>query len=234
MDQDPQGNRETSSAHRGKPRRVGPRTRSRSNGMKAFLARLPGLVSRVLIIAVLVAVVLGRWGRAPAQPVSSTPRQAAPPGLRVFDPFLFADPRRARRLLDAETGATRLLDLPDATAVDAVSVSPWLDADGRRVLTGRWLVGTGDASRRLPGIAMLARWTYPGGRIIDRVAIEPLPFSPPCWFPDGSDRILFAAGDGHLYHYDFREARGNESAAPRPIRWEAGPRGAELPHVRDP
>src|SRR4051794_14247973 len=177
MDQYPQGNRETSSAHRGKPRRVGPRTRSRSNGMKAFLARLPGLVSRVLIIAVLVAVVLGRLGRAPAHPVPSTPRQAAPPGLRVFDPFLFADPGHARRLLDTETGATRLLDLPDATAIDAVSVSPWLDADGRRVLTGRWQVGNGDATRRLSDIPVLARWTYPGGRLVDRVTIEPLPSS---------------------------------------------------------
>ena len=49
----------------------------------------------------------GRLGAA-AHPAPSTPRQAAPPGLRMFDPFLFADPGRARRLLDTETGRPAL------------------------------------------------------------------------------------------------------------------------------
>jgi hypothetical protein len=71
----------------------------------------------------------------------------------------------------------------------------------------------------------LVRYTFPAGKVIERAAIDPIPKGPVYWAPDRSDRILFAAGDGRLYRYDFSAGndggRGPGEAQPVPLQWGA-------------
>src|SRR5262249_27486014 len=118
---------------------------------------------------------------------------------------------------------------------DLLCASPWRDAGGQHHLCGRWrgtAPGSGSGGTWVVG---LGRWSFPEGRVVDRVALEPIVVDAPCWFPDGSDRILFTAGDGRLYRFDFPEPScAGSGARPLPIHWATARPGVDALQIRDP
>ena len=177
------------------------------------------------VIGLLVAaVLLGRGTAGPAAKSLPHLRHPAHPRYHAFSGYLFPDDHpHQTRLLDTETGDVTLLDVTEDEGLDAVSCSPWQDERGQYHLAGR---------RRAPKISDLegfaggslgaTRCTFPGGEILDRITFELIPASPPCWFPDRSDRILFAGCDGRLYDLTFPGPEGPANSATT-IRPQANP-----------
>jgi hypothetical protein len=151
---------------------------------------------------------------------------------------LFPGAGAPARLLDTETGTVSSLDTPGMEGLEAARFSPWIDAAGQQHVAGRWRESSGSKSRPRPGPVGVARCTFPEGRVLDRIAIDPVLTGSPCWFPDRSDRILFAGGDGQLYRLTFPGAGTADGQGPdtrpEPIPWEAAPPGAGSAHVREP
>lgn len=129
-------------------------------------------------------------------------------------------------LLDRETGDTKKLTLGASEHLDQASCSPWRDINGRWQVVGRWRSTSGEGIGESLEDSGLARVSYPGGEVIDRIACERLPEGPPCWFPGTEAKIIYASSDGKLYRYTFVE-RGSSSAeesavsGPAPLIWEA-------------
>ena len=123
------------------------------------------------------------------------------------------------RFLDPESGLPVVAVLPGPGMLRGVSWSPWRDERGQAQLVGLWY----NASPSRPRDYALVRLSQPDGAVLDRISHEGLPgwVAPPCWFPDRSERLLLAGGDGQLYRLDFGsdDARG---PWPRPLSWRAG------------
>lgn len=70
----------------------------------------------------------------------------------------------------------------------------------------------------------IARYAFPSGQMLDHVSTETVPVGPPCWYPGIRARILFAAGDGSLYHYAFESepwVTSSDSKAGRDLKpWQ--------------
>lgn len=138
----------------------------------------------------------------------------------ISDYFQGAEVRKSR-WLNAATGAVMLTGLADGDVLESASCSPWTDpADGRQVV-GRWTSRSGHG----PGVTCrafgLARYSFPEGRMIDQIATDIVPVGPPCWLPGTVARIVFSAGDGQLYRFNF-EAEGKAGPVdvePRPLQW---------------
>ncbi len=186
------------------------------------------LIVRAFVATTIIAVLLGRGAARPAAHSPQPPSEPAPPRYYAFNGVLFPDHARTHRIIDTETGAVSLLQIPGACGFDTLSVSPWRDAGGQHHMAGCWKGFTKDEHGGQPEVTGVARVTFPGGRVLGRIAIEPVLNAPPCWFPDRSDRILFAGGDGQLYLLDFREAGGPGEAAlpsaprPQPVQLVGG------------
>jgi hypothetical protein len=75
----------------------------------------------------------------------------------------------------------------------------------------------------------LALCTYPAGKVLGRVSLSPPPVGTLCWDPGRSDRIVYPAGDGHLYSYTFSPSMtaGLSLTWAEPITWECTPPWAE-------
>jgi hypothetical protein len=82
--------------------------------------------------------------------------------------------------------------------------------------------------------------TFPDARVLDRVAIDFPPGSPPCWFPGHTARVLFGGLDGLLYEFDFEPTAHGPSGdgdpgRPRPLAWRCPPPpGRGKPRLSDP
>ena len=72
-------------------------------------------------------------------------------------------------------------------------------------MVAQWVSFEGRGIDALPSGAGIARYSIPDGEVLDRVPLESPPTSPPCWYPGTEARVLYAAGDGWLYHYNFDE-----------------------------
>ena len=136
-------------------------------------------------------------------------------------------------LVDAEAGVLRSLPLPAGELIDLASGSPWADPTGQLHVVGRWS-RTGEVGLEDTGIARIA---YPSGRVLDRVAIDVMPVSPPCWASGTRARVFFVAGDGALYRYDFEDADGRPTAGAADglvrLRWNVEPPGVGTPMILD-
>jgi hypothetical protein len=188
----------------------------------AFVRLLGGIV--------LIAFLVGRASPRPDRP--QAPRQPAPPRhVWLNTAVVGGDPERPR-LLDLETGAVTTLAFHGAGQLNQLGCSPWRDGAGRFHLAGRWYDPVGLRGSELDPPCGLARSTFPSGELIDRVRLPIVPVEPPCWSPDRSDRVVFVAGDGRLYVYDFPEGRGPDPALPRPLRWAIDPPGVGTIGVR--
>jgi len=131
---------------------------------------------------------------------------------------------RTPRWLDAGTGSLTEVPLADGDLLDAASSSPWVEEQGRRQVIGRWSSRIKDGPMSISKDFGLARYTFPGGEVLDQVPTEIVPVGPPCWFPGTRARVIFAAGDGMLYHYAFEsedrdKAGSGRDARPIPLAW---------------
>ena len=148
---------------------------------------------------------------------------------------------RSTRWLDAETGQVRAYAVEDGDILEAASCSPWVDEKGLRQVAGRWSSRTNDGAMSVSTDFGLARYSFPGGQLLDHVSTEIVPVGPPCWFPGTRASILFAAGDGELYHYSFEQnppTQESDPAArrdlePKPLKWRCPKPGVGKVYLSD-
>jgi hypothetical protein len=104
-------------------------------------------------------------------------------------------------LLNRNSGETRPFAMPAGERLGLVSVSPWLDSEGNSEAVGQCnSQATGDGAGPFWG---LVRLSVPRMLPIDRIQLNILPTSRPCWVPGRPGTIIFAAGDGQRYWFDF-------------------------------
>ena len=182
-----------------------------------------------------VAVILGRGA-----PEASTVRIPAAVRQHAINWYLLGkdDPRPA--FLDSETGALTRSRLADFARLEYASCSPWRDDRGEYQVVGLWNGSSEDAAALRHGGMGLARYAFPGGRLLDRVPTEMIPASAPCWLPGTSASVLFAATDGRLYRFGFEPDPGyhdepaDEESGPRRVVWRCRPPGVGEVWVGDP
>ena len=147
-------------------------------------------------------------------------------------------------LLDQLSGEATTLRLPEEEHWGMVGVSPWSDAQGNAEAVGHCYsnatAGDGGA------FWGLARLQLPEGKLIDRFRLDLLPTSRPCWIPGLPGAILFAAGDGRLYRFDFSDQTAVEDLSasesgdhdsprvPRAVAWDSPPRHKGAMFLTDP
>jgi hypothetical protein len=157
------------------------------------------------------------------------------PGMRVrrmvrhsnINEYFLDVTDRTPRWLDTETGQMASYPLEDSDVLEAASCSPWVDEKNQYQAVGRWTTRVKDGPMSMSKDFGLARYAFPSGVMLDHVSTEIVPVGPPCWYPGIRARILFAAGDGMLYHFAFEpepwlkgadpEAKGD--LKPKPLIW---------------
>jgi hypothetical protein len=165
-------------------------------------------------------------GLARLEPAPRSWRMTAPVRYAGINSFYLDPCRRGSTWVDREGGPPVDMPFPDDELFEYASCSPWRDEDGRSQVVGRWSWSGSRADT--PDITYgLARVTFPEGHLLDHVETEIVPVSNPCWYQGTRARVLFAAGDGKLYQYDFDEAHAHsdDTARPRPIAWNC-----DMPH----
>lgn len=195
---------------------------------------LTGLVRISLLLGAglfCMAVAVGRQAREPGRRMAVENRLA---GLGILD---HSRSGPGFRMIDLDLGTFRTLPLPSSDQLDLTSVAPWSDERGRRSIVGRWTRRSGQNSESLAHEFGLLRYDLASGEVLERVALDVLPTSPPCWYPDATARILFVGADGQIHRYAFEDASAHplEPAAQRraPLEWRCGtPTGLE-PLVTD-
>ncbi len=194
------------------------------------------MLARPLLAGALVASAsaVGLSRLAPQPPAPCTPARAR----HVLVSPLGSEPHPAGSVwLDAETGRTTETGALEGQALRYASVSPWLDESGRPQVVGRAVRRPGDPA---PDLMALVRMTFPEGRVLDRVALDIMPASPPCWAPGTRARVLFGGGDGRLHRFDFEDASDDSGSTrhpdeqPRPLAWHCPPPGGRLAQVWSP
>lgn len=144
------------------------------------------------------------------------------------------------RYLDSQTGTIQRLPLPQGEYLEDTACSPWQDERGVSHIVGRWRKEDGTPGGELLTDIGLACFTYPGGEWVGLIHCEKLPQGGVCWFPDTSDRVLFATADGSLYQVSFHaedspEAHGDgEDQVPVRLRWKTTIPGAGDVMLRQP
>ena len=189
----------------------------------AILARLFALASLGVMAT---AIALGKLN----PPASGHPGKLNPPAsghrsLRPDRPVwinaqVIGD-RHNSIFVDAESGLTVRMTLPEGGTLKLASGSPWQAEGGTWQVVGIWTQlqnGANDGFRMIS----LVRLSQPDGRILDRIDPEVYPSGPPCWSPGTSGQVLFTSTDGRLFAWDFegpfdRETGGRQQ--PRPLVW---------------
>lgn len=179
----------------------------------------------VLMAAGSILLAIGVSRLDPRQPERRSPRAVT--AFNLTDYFLDSAGRKSH-WLDARAGAMVLPPLPDDAVFEAASCSPWVDAAGHRQAVGRWSERTWSGPSTTCRAFGLARFALDEGRLINQVATDIVPISPPCWFPGTRARVLFPAGDGQLYRFAFESENPGDpvndggataDAAPVPVSW---------------
>jgi hypothetical protein len=178
-----------------------------------------------------VAVLVGRAVPDQTDAHGLTSTYPATPRYAAINELWYTDHPETPRLLDLETGSIVRCTQREAEGLDQSSCSPWRDARGQYHLLGRWKDPEGKRYDRYPETIGLARFTFPEGRLLDRVSLDRLPVGSPCWFPDGSQRALLLSGDNELYIHDFsrpgNEGRGEGAGRLRRLRFQGGETGLD-------
>jgi hypothetical protein len=198
------------------------------------------LTVRLTVGVCVAAVLIGRSARQPEPASDPWPGATVyeSPRYCAYDGLLFSSERHPPRLLDRETGVVATLTLSGTELFEHLDCSPWHDEAGHFCLVGRWVRRRGGGSQALALAVGLAWCRFPGGTIVDRMTLDPVPSSNPCWYPDGSGRVLFAEG-GQLYSVAFQgkdtaAGTGSEEARqPRPLNWRVGPPGRGVDFIHD-
>jgi hypothetical protein len=188
------------------------------------------LAARMAVGIGTLAILLGR----------SQPRPAAcPPLLRPgvprrvpIDCASYPGTLGSTCILDTQTGEVAPLEFPGEGHITPLGGSPWSDAAGSSHLIGSWL---GGRSKPFLGPYGLARYTFPGGRVLERFDCDPMPIGRVCWSPGRSDCILFAAGDGRFYRGEMpgEQGAGASLIRGRPIAWHSTPDADGVSSISD-
>ncbi|MFO0952943.1 MAG: hypothetical protein U0835_17685 [Isosphaeraceae bacterium] len=168
------------------------------------------------------------------EPDAARFRVGTPPQYDLVNGFIIDPAGAPSRWLDVDSGETLPVGLPEGEQVNYASCAPWQDEEGKTQVVGRW----NDHVRTPSGILArrfgIVRFTIPGGEVLDRISLEVLPTSQPCWFPGMKSRVLFGGCDGRLYTLDFDgPARTGETPAPTQVVWRVPAPGGQL-MLRDP
>jgi hypothetical protein len=182
-----------------------------------------------------IAVGLGR-----SVPRTPTSRRSVAPRYQGFNGHHFMTEDYLPRFLDRETGQLVRGAFPEGDTLDYAACSPWCDDRGQYQVVGRWMNRSGEGNTGLPREFGLARYTFPEGRAIDRIALDLIPVGEPCWVPGLTPRILFVSGDGNIYRYSFEEngispvgAEIPERPQPRRLEWRTARPGSGLVYLKD-
>jgi hypothetical protein len=143
-------------------------------------------------------------------------------------------------LVDLATGRSTAIHLPPGEDWSFLSVSPWRDSVGGLEAVGRW-VSRGQEIVWGWGLVRLS-----DGTVLDRIVLEKLPTSRPCWIPGRIRSLLFSNGDGRLSQCQL-SPRGDagdswEAASdspgrvvePLPVDWRVRPPGLGEVYLADP
>ena len=199
--------------------------------MTSFGALVRGSVV-ALLMASGVAVGMARLlPRATGYRLWQEPRHAAINGT------FFSPTYGPTEVFNTETGTVVPFNLPEGETLQWVAFSEWIDDDGQSQVVGRWTARTGDGGASVLQASGVGRYTFPGARPLNRVNLDHAPVSTPCWYPGSTSRVLYAAGDGRLYHYEFKDA-GHDGAViddkAQPIAWPGLPPGVIDVIIEDP
>lgn len=181
-----------------------------------------------------VAVGLGR-----SAPGTHPARREAVPRFHGVNAGFFAAKHSRQCFLDRENGRLVRVEFDDEESLDHAACSPWRDERGQHQVVSRWIRRMGRGSDNLPDAFGLARYTFPEGRMIDRVPLDLIFAGPPCWVPGQSPQVVFIACDGQIYRYGFEEAGGDRPrdadapATPRQLTWRIPPPGLGLVYFKD-
>lgn len=187
--------------------------------MRDPLTTIPQLAVRPFLLLTVVALVLARF--AP----SSTPHRALAPAHHVLinhQPCLSRLAPEEMLWLDGDTGQTTRVPLRGERMLQAASLSPWRDEQGRCQVVGVRCQGINK------GGIILERASFPDGTILNAVETDVFPSgSRICWFPGTRARVLFLGADKRLYHFAFEaDARAGQRHAaakpmdrPEPLAW---------------
>ncbi|AGA26855.1 hypothetical protein Sinac_2548 [Singulisphaera acidiphila DSM 18658] len=156
---------------------------------------------------------------------NSGDRRVVSPRYQPVNTYLFGVCHSDFFMLDVEANKIERFPLADSHLLKFAGCSPWQDRWGRTHLAGLWMGRSRPDKDFTNG---LARYALPSREVLDRVEMDVIPASPPCWFPDTSARILFAGTDGRLYRFSFEDPRNPNSAAddkrsPLPLIWQSQP-----------
>lgn len=196
------------------------------------LGALKRAVTLSALTACAVAVIVAR----------STPRAGAfhdrrEPHQVVFDEMHFSSGGLNTRVLDLRTGDVSPWVLAGTERLQRASFSGRVNERGEREVAGRWVRRTttgGNCGVESTGVG---RFLYPSGRALDRVPLDLVPASPPCWYPGDPPRVLFAASDGRLYRLSFHnhaEPSDADESDVRAIEWPNPPDAARNGHIGSP
>lgn len=161
-------------------------------------------------------------------------------GVVPVNGYHFRTYDRLPRLFDPATGALKFVEFECAPgdSFDTAACSPWEDEQGRSDVVGRWL-GRTEAGGVCQGCG-LARYSLPGGELIERVKLSVMPVSRPCFDPNRPSSVLFAAGDGRLYRHTFGSDTPESSlgadgeVVPTPLAWNQATAGPRPVAINDP
>jgi len=196
------------------------------------LGALMRAVTLSALIACAVAVIVAR-----ATPRTGALHHRREPHQAVFDEIHFSSGGLNTRVLDMRTGDFSPWALAGTETLQRASFSGRVNERGEREIAGRWVRLTttvGDCRVESTGVG---RFLYPSGRALDRVPLDLVLASPPCWYPGDPPRVLFAASDGRLYRLSFRDraepSDGDESDV-QAIEWPNPPDPARNGHIGSP
>ncbi len=192
------------------------------------MTRLIGAGVRALTFGLIamfgLAVALGRM-------YPSQPRRAVLTPVRLvgISGYLISPIQGGPKLLDGATGRICSIELPADDRLEQPSVAPNTDDEGRVQVAGRWARRSAwfePSQREQFG---LARYDLASGRVLNRDPIDVVPTAPPCWMPGPWPRVLFPAGDGRIYRYEFAEPESsNVASRPTAVRWQVEPPGRRI------
>lgn len=207
--------------------------------MHQFLRSLLRIaIASTAVITVLAVAV----GRASKQPEGARLRETA-----RFEPisahlYPEVDPTQGPRMLNLDTGAIERVRLGLADRLGYGACSPWRDGRGRTHIVGLWRSDEFGDQQPMG----LLRVSLPDGEVLNRVAVDNLPNSPPCWFPGTGSRILYSGWDGTLYTFSFEDGdaeldswptparESGDMTKPRAITWRVRPVPGPPPLISDP
>lgn len=170
---------------------------------------------------------------------------STPPEIRVRSLPLYAPVNQQlinaphTLMLDTERGELVPITLGHSRTFNSASFSPWRDDQGHSSVAGFWMYREAD---RTPSdgslVFSLARFTFPGGSLLEQAEVNFFPASAPCWSPDATGRILVAGWDGQLYRFDFGQGTwdrdgSNAEFLQRPLKWQNLRPGELRPMVED-